>query len=276
MTDRATDRPVLFFDSGVGGIPYLKRLKEFKPGEECIYVADGKNFPYGDRDIAEVRGLVVRSMETLLDRFRPKAAVIACNTASVAALSTLREKFSIPFVGVVPAVKPAAEQSARRTIGVFATSRTVEDAYTRNLIRNYASDCRVYTYPGSDTVTYVEERYLYETEEERTRYVRDLCAPFLRDGIDTLVLGCTHFVYLAELFTGVLGEDVRIVESREGVCRQIVRVLERNNLSARPGAGSDVLYTTDGSNRRGRLLADFCRDFGIEYGGGLNVSRAAR
>ena len=269
MAERTIDRPLLFFDSGVGGIPYLKRLNELMPNEECVYVADGKNFPYGDRGSEEIRGFVLESMETLIRRFRPKAAVIACNTASVAALSALRERFAIPFVGVVPAVKPAAEQSQRRTIGVFATSRTVEDAYTRNLIENFASDCRVFPYPGGDTVTYVEERYLRETEHERTAYVEGICGPFLRDGIDTLVLGCTHFVYLTELFSRVLGNSVRIVESREGVCRQIVRVLGKAGLRAEKRSGPDTLYTTGLAEGRGKLLEEFSHEFGLEYRGGL-------
>jgi glutamate racemase len=271
MADKTTAGPLLFFDSGVGGIPYVKRLNELVPEEECVYVADGKNFPYGDRRSEEIRGFVLESMETLIRRFRPKAAVIACNTASVAALSSLRERFTIPFVGVVPAVKPAAEQSARRRIGVFATSRTVEDAYTRNLIENFASDCRVFSYPGGGTVTYVEERYLRETEEERMRYVEGICAPFRRDGIDTLVLGCTHFVYLSELFGRVLGGGVRIVESREGVCRQIVRILGKNGLLRAKRSGPDTLYTTGGTDGRGNLLEEFCLSFGIEYRGGLET-----
>ena len=123
-------RPVVVFDSGVGGLPYLQRLREFLPDETFSYVADTANFPYGEKSTAELNDIVHRQMERLIHRIVPKLVVVACNTASVVALSELRAAFGLPFVGVVPAVKPAAETTENKRIGLIATRKTVEDPYT--------------------------------------------------------------------------------------------------------------------------------------------------
>ena len=137
------DDPIVFIDSGVGGLPYLEKARIYMPGENLVYVADNKNFPYGEKSAGQLKSIILMLIRKIVDKISPKLIVIACNTASVVALSLLREEFGIPFVGVVPAIKPAGEYSENGKIGLLATRKTVEDPYTDTLINEFASSCRV-------------------------------------------------------------------------------------------------------------------------------------
>jgi glutamate racemase len=267
-----TEKPIVFFDSGIGGLTYLVHARESLPLEDFIYVADRKNFPYGDKPSGRVLELVGNTIGRIVRQFNPKAVVVACNTASVIALSFLRGEFEIPFVGVVPAVKPAAENSKRRKIGIFATNRTVNDSYTENLIRDFAEDCTVVSYPGSDTVSYIEKSYFFQTGDERSGYISGLSSRFIQDGIDSLVLGCTHFVYISELLQEKMKDSIEVIDSRRGVTRQLIRVLTDQELliSVRQGEAEKTrIYTTtsnNGENTLFPLLADW---YGMTFIGPL-------
>lgn len=237
------DRPVAFLDSGVGGLPYLAWARERLPAERFVYLADRANFPYGPKSPADVLRAVVSAVESLLRIVNPKAIVIACNTATVVALAELRRSFpAVPFVGVVPAVKPASEHSAHRRIGVLATRRTVEDPYLVNLIETWASDCLVVKVAGGDIVEFVEKRYLHAPKRERFEVFRDAVEAFGSSGVDSVVLGCTHFLFLHDEIRESLPAGVEIIDSREGVGRQLMRVLSERGLSpsADRSAGSAV------------------------------------
>ncbi|MBN2625604.1 MAG: aspartate/glutamate racemase family protein, partial [Spirochaetales bacterium] len=142
-SSESREQPVGFLDSGIGGIPYLVKLREKLPRENYIYLADHANFPYGEKSVEQIRASVLQATDRLLTISRPKLIVLACNTASVSALQVLREYVDIPVVGVVPAVKPAASLSGRRTIGVLATESTVNAPYLDGLIEQFARDFRV-------------------------------------------------------------------------------------------------------------------------------------
>ena len=261
-----SEKIVLFFDSGIGGLPYLDWVRNRIPCERFIYLADNKNFPLGEKTPEDIISSVSAVVGRGIGRFDPKIAVVACNTASVAALQELRRRFDIPFVGVVPAVKPAAERSKFRRIGIFATNRTVEDAYTKRLIEQFAPDCEIYPYPGAETVQYVETRWLNEPCTKRLSYLKDLAGRFVRDRIDTLVLGCTHFVYLQDELKSLLDGRMEIIDSREGVGRQVIRVLEEGKLKSGSKTGRDILYTTE-RNLKSSSPEGFAARFGLKYGG---------
>ncbi|HUX19839.1 MAG TPA: aspartate/glutamate racemase family protein, partial [Spirochaetia bacterium] len=142
------ERPVVFYDSGIGGLPYLAWVRERRPDAHFIYVGDNEHFPYGEKTHEELRRIAVSVVGRILTRFDPQLVVVACNTASVVALAELRARYPVAFVGVVPAVKPAAERSRGRRIALLATTRTVGDAYSEKLIKEYASDCTVVRIAG--------------------------------------------------------------------------------------------------------------------------------
>jgi glutamate racemase len=257
---------VVVFDSGVGGLPYLQRLREFLPDETFSYVADTANFPYGEKSTAELNDIVHRQMERLIHRIDPKLVVVACNTASVVALSELRAAFGLPFVGVVPAVKPAAETTDNKRIGLIATRKTVEDPYTDMLESRFASHCRMYRYAGVDIVDLIEYEYFSHSSADIERVLRPAVDYFLDMDIDRLILACTHFIFLEKELGRMLGDSVTLVDSRDGVARQTGRIIEGEGLCG-PGGGQGSFFITgtDGNETYSR----FAEMFGITWRGTL-------
>ncbi len=218
-------KPIAFIDSGVGGLPYLAHTRGLLPDERYIYVADRANFPYGGKPRARIIDAVGSVVEALIAREDPQCIVVACNTASVVALEALRARFPVPFVGVVPAVKPAAAVSGERRFGVLATRRTVEGKYLRDLVRRFAAGCTVVSLPAGGLVEFVEQDLLGASRAQRLARVAAEVERFRQAGIDTLVLGCTHFLHLEEEFRELLSaEGIRIIDSRAGVARQVARL----------------------------------------------------
>jgi glutamate racemase len=239
-----TPDPVAFLDSGVGGLPYLAHTRAKAPRERYVYVADRENFPYGEKDPEQIVHASISVTERLIAREHPRLIVVACNTISVVALAALRGRFALPFVGVVPAVKPAAALSRKRRVGVLATRQTVEGEYLRRLIETHAADCTVVSLPAAGLVEYVEEAMFRATPEERMERVRLEVERFHDERIDALVLGCTHFLHLEEEFRDLLGrEGITLVDSREGVSRQVQRLLAESRSGADAGGGSSLYVT---------------------------------
>jgi glutamate racemase len=236
--------PVAFLDSGVGGLPYLARARGHLPGRRLVYVADRENFPYGEKDRAAIISAALSLAGKLIEREHPSLVVVACNTMSVVALADLRARFRVPFVGVVPAVKPAALLSSRKRVGVLATRRTVEAEYLRDLIMEHAADCEVVSLSSSALVEFVETGLYAASPAQREERVRGEVDRFLSAGIDALVLGCTHFLHLEPEFRSLLdAKGIALVDSREGVARQAARLLEEVPAAGR-SADPDTLYVT--------------------------------
>ncbi|HTO23986.1 MAG TPA: glutamate racemase, partial [Spirochaetia bacterium] len=276
--------PVAFLDSGVGGLPYLAHARAFLPGRRLVYVADRANFPYGEKSKAEIVEAALSVAARLVERERPSLVVVACNTMSVAALSELRGRFSVPFVGVVPAVKPAASLSRRKRVGVLATRQTVEGEYLHALIARHAAGCDVVSLASGPLVEFVEKDLYKAGQREREDRVRQEVERFTSAGIDALVLGCTHFLHLEEEFRRQLDcQGIELVDSRDGVSRQARRVLAAAEAveeaveeedaghapATHPGSGgnggvqraADVLYVTGA-----RPLEDRYPWFAAHYG----------
>jgi len=270
--------PIVFLDSGLGGLPYLDWIQKRLTSENYIYVADTAHFPYGEKSTVEVKDIVLSLMEEIKIRFNPKIAVIACNTASVIALKDLRKEFSIPFVGVVPAVKTAAEHSKKRIIGVLATERTVQDTYLENLIKKYASDCKIVRVSAGNIVRFVEEKFLSSDEMESAAIIEPAMNTFKNAGTDAIVLGCTHFIYLSELLMKYTDNGTEVIDSREGVGNQIMRVLKNKNLfSKMKNEGNAEIYITgERKDIKGRsskdyekIYNDFSKKLGFTYRGNM-------
>lgn len=226
--------PVLFIDSGVGGLSYLEYFHALAPEEPLVYVADRAHFPYGPRPKSELIDILLQLVKRVNTMFQPKLIIIACNTASVSALSELRSAFSdLPFIGTVPAVKPAALSSKKRRIGVLATERTVQDPYIVLLSERFAPDCSLFGIAAPELVDFVEKEYPTSSDRKRKSIAEGYIQRFHSLDVDALVLGCTHFLFLSKEFAQAAGETLSLFDSRDGVARRALYVLEQTGTRAR-------------------------------------------
>ena len=257
--------PVGVFDSGIGGLSVLQELRRELPHENFVYLADSGNAPYGERGDDFVKQRTLAIARYLQDEHHIKALVVACNTATTAAVAELRSAFpDLPVIGVEPALKPAASSSQTHRVGVIATRGTVQSARFEQLRQAFSDGTEFRSQPCDGLVRAIER----SVEEDATTgpsitEIRQLCDRYtsalgsfgVRTGdIDTLVLGCTHYVFIKDELRQLIGPDVHIIDTGAPVARQTRRILvQRNTLADETGAstpaGSLHLYTT------GRLSA---------------------
>jgi glutamate racemase len=239
----APTSPLGLFDSGVGGLSVLSAVRRELPHEDLVYFADQKYCPYGQRPAAEIRSLSRRVVEFLLAQ-DCKAIVVACNTASAAALDDLRRSFpQIPFVGMEPAIKPAALNSHTRKIGVLATAGTLQGDLFQRTRAAHAGGVEVLVQYPADWVERVERGEVDSPETEVS--VRRVVEPMLEAGVDEIALGCTHYPFLTPVIEKIAGARVTILDPSDAVARQTARVLrERDLLNPLERQGRQVFYTS--------------------------------
>ncbi|MBQ4014022.1 MAG: glutamate racemase [Treponema sp.] len=232
-----------FLDSGTGGIPYMLSLKEKVPSASCVYLGDTAHFPYGQKTQKEVVAAASKAVELIQKKWNPKTLIVACNTISVTALDDLRARFpSLPIVGTVPAIKLAAKVTANKRVGLLATNATVRHPYSQKLIEDFASDCAVFKRGDPDLIDFIEKKLFTASRAERLAAVRPAVDYFAANGCDTIILGCTHFTHIAEDIQAAAGDKVRVIDSREGVANQALRVFPgnaKNCLQAQTSAKTD-------------------------------------
>ncbi|WP_369601511.1 glutamate racemase [Hahella sp. SMD15-11] len=215
---------VAVLDSGAGGLTIVRSIRQRLPDVMLTYVADAAGCPYGERDADDVIRRVSR-LARLVDRARqPDILVIACNTASTVVLPLLRARLKIPVVGVVPAIKTAARLTRNQCIGLLATPATIARPYVDALHQEFAPDCRLVRV-GSSELVGMAERWLWQRECPATDRLERILALFVESGVDTVVLGCTHFPLLAPVIGAVLGESVTLVDSGDAVARRVESLL---------------------------------------------------
>ena len=223
-------KPVLFLDSGVGGISYCRYFQERNPGESIVYLADRLHFPYGKWEKTELAAILINLMERIIKTVNPEIAVLACNTASIAALPALRECFpALPFVGTVPAVKPAAIASKNKKIGVLGTKLTIEEmdaeeSYIRKIAAEYGNN-EIMGIAAPELVEFIENNFDSATTETKKEIVQNYLNRFRAAGVDALVLGCTHFLFLLEEFRQEAAPDIIVFESIQGISLRIESLL---------------------------------------------------
>lgn len=239
-----SDAQIGIFDSGVGGLSVLRAVRQALPQEALIYLADQAHVPYGPRPVEQVRAFA-EGITRYLQSQGVKLIVVACNTASAAALHSLRQTFpELPFVGMEPAVKPAAEHTQTGVVGVLATPATFQGALYASVVERFASGVTVLqdTCPG--LVMEIEAGHL-DTAEVRAILEKAL-HPMLAQGIDTVVLGCTHFPFVIPLIEDIVGPGVRVIDPAPAIARQVARLLEVNNLTTTADQQGSVRYLTSG------------------------------
>lgn len=214
--------PIGLFDSGIGGTSIWKEIHSLLPNEDTIYLADSKNAPYGQKSKDEIIALSIKNTEFLLEQ-GCKLIVVACNTATTNAIKELREKYDVPFIGIEPAIKPAAVHTKTQTIGVLATKGTLTSELFHKTVSNL-KDINVIEQVGYNLVTLIEEGKL-ESDEVR-ELLKAYLQPMIDANIDYLVLGCSHYPYLVPQIKKILPEGVKIIDSGEAVARQTKNVLD--------------------------------------------------
>jgi glutamate racemase len=249
--------PVAVFDSGLGGLWVLHEIRALLPAEDLLYLADSEWCPYGPRPRDEVRERSVR-VGRWLQAQGAKMLVVACNTASGAALEALREALEIPVVGMEPAVKPAVRDTRAGRIGVLATQGTLASERFARLLRDHCGGVQVVAHPGTGLVEMVEDGRL--DGEELRRVLEPVLAPFCEAEVDMVVLGCTHYPFLSAAIAEVLGPGVRLVDSAPAIARQTRRVLEERGLLAEGGEGRVRILTTGDPAEVGEVVARMWRE----------------
>lgn len=235
--------PIAVFDSGVGGLSVLHRLRGLLPAEDFIYLADQAHVPYGPRPASQLWAYC-RSITHFVLEQGAKCVVVACNTATAAALDELRVAFPwLPFVGMEPAVKPGAGATRAGKVGVLATAGTFESQRYASLMARFARNVTLYENPCTGLVPLVEAGQL---DSAQTRALLESCLrPMLDAGVDTLVLGCTHYPFVLPLIRAIAGPGVQIIDPAPAVARQAQRVLQKRDLlSPRSEQGRLTAYTT--------------------------------
>lgn len=232
------DAPILFFDSGVGGLTVLGPTLRLLPNAPIVYAADSAGFPYGKRSEAEIASRVPALLGRLVERFHPRLAVIACNTASTIALEHVRSALDLPVVGTVPAIKPAAEISNSRVIGVLGTEATVRQPYVDDLAARFAADCTIIRHGSPDLVELAEMKLVGKTikvEEVRAAAQPMFDAP-LGGKVDTIVLACTHFPLLQDELDAAF-PGVQTVHGGDGIARRIAYLTRGQEWPEAPSEG---------------------------------------
>lgn len=233
------DRPIGVFDSGIGGISVLRELYAIMPEEDYIYFGDSVHAPYGTKTLAQVRELTVANVKELL-RQGAKGIVVACNTATSAAVRILRNMYpELPLVGIEPALKPAALQPGHPKVLVMATPMTIREEKFQRLVEQYEFDADIIGLPCPGLMEFVEAG---NTDGEDLRdFLEDLLAPYLRD-IDSIVLGCTHYPFVQRVIQDIAGERVRIFDGGVGTAREMRRRLELAGLRTARAKKGTVLF----------------------------------
>lgn len=229
------------FDSGIGGLWVLAHLQRELPQYEYVFLADQAHVPYGNRTENEIVDLCFKNTDFLLAQ-GCRMIVVACNTATSAAINKLREEYNIPFVGMEPAIKPAIENSKTGHIGVLATKLTIEGEKIKESINKHANGVEVHTCVGSGLVELVENGKADTDEAEEL--LKEYLEPLMNENIDELVLGCTHYPFLIKRIQKILGDKVNIIDPAPAVVNRVKFLLEEKGLSNDKENGSIEFFTT--------------------------------
>ena len=239
------DRPIGMFDSGFGGLTVARALIDLLPGEDLVYFGDTARYPYGPRPLDEVRRFATQVTSLLVERYDVKMVVVACNTASAAAVDLLRFDHDVPVVGVIdPGVRAAVAATRNRRVGVIATVGTIASGAYQRAVRSVRAEVGLTCAACPGFVEFVERG---ETESEQVHVLAErLLAPVRQGGVDTLLLGCTHYPFLARTIGDVMGRDVVLVSSAEETAFEVRAILTETGLVRRSGDKGRHTFVSSG------------------------------
>ncbi|WP_456376120.1 glutamate racemase [Lutibacter sp.] len=255
-------QPIGIFDSGIGGTSIWKEVLKLLPNENTIYLADSKNAPYGEKSSNEIIALSIKNTELLISK-GCKLIIVACNTATTNAIDYLRKNYNIPFIGIEPAIKPAALYSKTGAIGILATKGTLSSELFEKTTEEYTKNITVIEQDGEGLVPLIENGNL--NSKELFTLLSTYIKPMLNFNIDHLVLGCTHYPYLIPKIKEIAGENIVIIDSGEAVARQTKVILAKNNLLSNSFEKSKhQLYTNGTIKVLSKILEDVSVKFTVE------------
>ena len=259
MSTADREAPILFFDTGIGGLSVLRPTLDLLPTAPIVYACDYRGMPYGEKTEAEVGTRVSALLGRLVERVRPRLVVIACNTASTIALSHVRSALDTPFVGTVPAVKPAALASKARVIGILGTAATVRQPYVDQLVADHASNCVVLRYGAPELVAEAEVKVSGGVVDMAVvkQAVAGLTSQPHGELMDAVALACTHFPILADELGSAFGRDVALVDGGAGIARRVVHLTHGQSWPAL--APSRTIIANGGSDRVAGAWAAFAQ-----------------
>ncbi|HWR93614.1 MAG TPA: glutamate racemase [Flavobacterium sp.] len=246
------NNPIGLFDSGIGGTSIWKAIHHLMPNEDTIFLADSKNAPYGQKSKEEIIELSIKNTELLLE-MNSKIVVVACNTATTNAIKVLRSKYDIPFIGIEPAIKPAAQNSKTHTIGILATKGTLNSELFSKSVENL-KNTKIIEQIGHNLVNLIESGEM--NSPEMTHLLQKYLHPMIESNIDCLVLGCTHYPYLIPQIKKILPNHIEIIDSGEAVARQTKKVIDEQIGQHEIGIGKSVFYT----NGNPKVLKEILND----------------
>ena len=229
------DAPIGLFDSGVGGTSIWREIHQLLPFENTLYLADSRNAPYGAKSAQDIIDLSIKNTELLLEQ-GCKLIVVACNTATTNAIATLRKKYSVPFIGIEPAIKPAALNSMTKSVGVLATKGTLNSSLFHETANQFGSAIKRIEVVGEGLVPLIEKGTINGPDIEL--FLKQYLTPMIDAGVDYIVLGCSHYPYLIPAIQGMIPQEINIIDSGFAVARQTKAILGDNNLLRLPPDGA--------------------------------------
>ncbi len=256
-----TEQPIGLFDSGIGGTSIWKEIVKLLPYEDTIYLADSSNAPYGQKTQKKIIELCVKNTELLLSK-GCKIIVVACNTATTNAIDFLRKNYNVPFIGIEPAIKPAALYSKTEAIGILATKGTLSSKLFEKTANEYTRHITTIEQVGEGLVPLIEAGKTNSSEVKNL--LKTYLEPMLKHHIDHLVLGCTHYPYLIPEIRKIVGNNVQIIDSGEAVARQTKNVLKKLDLQREAKKSKHQFYINTSSTTLRNLLHNSSVSFSVE------------
>jgi len=244
------NRPIGIFDSGVGGLSILQEVKKLLPKENFIFVADQKNVPYGGKTKKQLQNYVDKIMSFFVQQ-NAKIVIVACNTATVYAIDFMREKYKMPIIGTVPVIKTLGKISKTKKTAVFSTPATAKSVYLKNLIKKFADGMTVYRVGGTGLEELIETGDLKNKKIDKI--LHQSLEPLLRNHVDAIALGCTHYPFLTRQIQKIVGKKVQIVDSGGAVARRTKAILENNRIVGNK-KGEDFFYTTGNKQKFAKAI----------------------
>lgn len=244
MENKKTGKLVGIFDSGIGGLSVLREIQTTLPFQPLYYVADQAHVPYGKRDLTEIRGFAFAITDFLVEK-GAQLIVVACNTASAAALKELRETYPhLAFVGMEPAVKPATEKTHNGVVGVLATPATFQGKLYHTLVERFAKDVKILTHTCPGLVEAIESG---DTRSVKTRLIlKQALIPMLEKGADTIVLGCTHFPFIIPVIRDIVGPRVSVIDPAPAIAKRVSYLLQQSEQINGYSPKNSVVFSTSG------------------------------
>ncbi len=242
------NRPIGFFDSGVGGISVLKEAIKILPNENFIYFGDSKNAPYGTKSLEEVKKLSFNAIKYLVSK-NVKAIVVACNTATSASINDLRKEFkAIPIIGIEPALKPATQLDINGSIIIMATPMTLSEKKFKNLLTKYSNNSEILPLPCPGLVEFIEEGII--EGEDLHEYLKEKLMPLKQHNVSSIVLGCTHYPFVKKEIKNIIGNNIHIIDGGQGTAKQLKHKLTTLNiLNNQTESGKITIFNSLESDR---------------------------